>query len=104
MWLLKVNPRGQGSIRSFDLRGGDRGTLCCPGRSLIMTYPSTALERAFEMANSGHCHGISDIVRRLKAEGHSAQQIEGESLRRQLRALCTKAVKERAAASQASGA
>lgn len=66
-----------------------------------MTYPSTALERAFEMANSGQFHGISDIVRRLKAEGHGSQQIEGESLRRQLRALCVKAVKERAEASKA---
>lgn len=68
-----------------------------------MTYPSTALERAFEMASSGQFHGVSDIVRGLKAEGHGAQQIEGESLRRQLRAICTKAVKERAAASKPSG-
>lgn len=65
-----------------------------------MTYPSTALERAFEMANSGQCHGISDIVKGLKAEGHGAQQIEGESLRRQLRAICVRAVKERTEASQ----
>lgn len=48
----------------------------------------TALERAFELARSGECASVSDIRVRLKAEGLSANQIEGPVLIRQLRDLC----------------
>ena len=47
-----------------------------------------ALERAFELARSGECGGISDIKAALKAEGFSGTQISGPSLTRQLRELC----------------
>ncbi len=52
----------------------------------LMNRP-TALERAFELARSGECATISEVRKRLSDEGHSAQQIEGPSLVRQLRDL-----------------
>jgi LmbE family N-acetylglucosaminyl deacetylase len=49
-----------------------------------MDFNKTTLERAFELAKSGRCTGIPDLVTRLKAEGYSRSQIEGRGLRQQL--------------------
>jgi hypothetical protein len=56
-----------------------------------MTYQPTALERAFELARSGKYQGTSEIRAQLKAEGFNANQLEGPSLLRQLREICTAA-------------
>ena len=53
----------------------------------MMDMRLTALERAFELARSGTCSTVSDIVRRLKQEGYSVTQVEGRSLKRQLEGL-----------------
>jgi LmbE family N-acetylglucosaminyl deacetylase len=51
----------------------------------------TALERAFELARSGECHGTDEIRKRLNSEGYSGQQVTGPTLLRQLRELCARA-------------
>lgn len=57
-----------------------------------MSNRPTALERAFELARSGECAGVSDVKERLRAEGFAAEQVTGPVLGRQLRELCTAAV------------
>ncbi len=52
-----------------------------------MSSRPTTLERAFDLARSGDCHTIPELRKRLKAEGHSEQQISGSVLMRQLREL-----------------
>lgn len=47
----------------------------------------TALERAFELARSGKYAKVHDIVRQLKAERYSTDQITGRSLVAQLKDL-----------------
>ena len=47
----------------------------------------TALERAFQLAKSGQVSGLTEIVKALRREGYSANQIEGPALKRQLAAL-----------------
>jgi len=59
-----------------------------------MDHRMTALERAFQLARSGEVSGLSEIVKALKGEGYSANQIEGPALRRQLANLI-KAARER---------
>jgi hypothetical protein len=56
-----------------------------------MDHRATPLERAFELARSGVCSSVDDIRRRLRAEGYSIQTLEGPTLLRQLRELCTAA-------------
>ena len=56
-----------------------------------MSSRPTTLERAFTLARSGDYPGVSEIRVQLKAEGYSVQQMEGPSLLRQLREICTKA-------------
>jgi hypothetical protein len=51
----------------------------------------TALERAFELANSGNCENIADIKKALKSEGYSDQQITGRALGKQLTELIRQA-------------
>ena len=53
----------------------------------------SVVERAFELAQSGQCHGVDDIRRRLKEEQFSAidEHLAGPSLKRQLADICTKA-------------
>ena len=53
-----------------------------------MGHQLTALERAFELARSGEYDGPGDIREQLKRERFSVSQLEGPSLRRQLRELC----------------
>lgn len=59
-----------------------------PSRSLPMQFQPTALERAFELARSGDYAGVSEIGKQLKVEGYGLGQLEGDSLRKQLRRLC----------------
>jgi hypothetical protein len=48
---------------------------------------TTAVERAFQLAKSGGCATVTDIVKQLMAENYSATQITGGVLRAQLAAL-----------------
>jgi hypothetical protein len=52
-----------------------------------MDHGIRTLERAFQLARSGDCASVSDIKKRLIAEGFSAEQITGRFLSRQLKAL-----------------
>ena len=54
-----------------------------------MTIQTTTLERAFALARSGEYGGIAEIRAKLKAEGYAMHQLEGPSLMRQLREICT---------------
>ena len=47
----------------------------------------TALERAFQLANSGNVATLDTLKRQLKAEGYSAATITGNTLHKQLLAL-----------------
>jgi hypothetical protein len=57
--------------------------LC--GDACAMNSQKTALERAFELAESGTCDSIEDIRKQLKSEGFSLAQLMGASLMKQLR-------------------
>ncbi len=56
-----------------------------------MTSILTALERAFALAKSGDYAKLSEIAAQLKSEGYSNAQLDGPSLKRQLRELCVTA-------------
>lgn len=58
-----------------------------------MDSKKTPLQRAFEMARSGACVGLADLIRDLNREGYDCRQIEGPSLKKQLSTL----IKERKA-------
>lgn len=47
----------------------------------------TTIERAFELAKSGQWATLEELVRQLQKEGYNGHQIEGDTLRKQLRAL-----------------
>ncbi|HEY8578609.1 MAG TPA: hypothetical protein VIL72_01890 [Beijerinckiaceae bacterium] len=47
----------------------------------------TPLERAFELAASGKYANVWEVCKRLRAEGHSTDQIVGRTLRQQLNAI-----------------
>ena len=47
----------------------------------------TALERAFQLADSATCTTVGEIKQKLKSEGYSLNQIEGQALLKQLKAL-----------------
>lgn len=47
----------------------------------------TTVERAFQLAAASTCTSIEDIRKRLTAEGYGADQIEGRTLKGQLRAI-----------------
>jgi hypothetical protein len=55
-----------------------------------MSRPTT-LERAFELARTGEYGGIDEIRDVLQAEGYTLSQLDGPSLRNQLRKLCVEA-------------
>jgi hypothetical protein len=46
---------------------------------------TTAIERAFEPAKSGQCVSVTEIKRRLHAEGYFTGQVEGRELGAQLK-------------------
>jgi hypothetical protein len=54
-----------------------------------MDTHKTALERAFDIARSGGCISVADLIKRLKYEGYESHQIEGAHLRKQLVRLIT---------------
>jgi hypothetical protein len=49
-----------------------------------MDHRMTTLQRAFQLARSGRVSRLSEIVEAIRAEGYSANHIEGPVLRRQL--------------------
>jgi len=49
-----------------------------------MDKTKTCLQRAFELARSGECLKVTDIIMRLKAERFDIAQIEGPALKKQL--------------------
>ena len=52
----------------------------------------TPIERAFELAKSGRCRTMAEIVTSLKAEGYATDQIDhGPGLRRQLQSMIKEA-------------
>jgi len=53
----------------------------------------TALERAFQLARSGHVSSVGEIISALKRDGYSDWRIEGPLLRRQLAGLIKVALK-----------
>ena len=58
-----------------------------------MDINKTALERAFDLARSGTCLNLEDIIRKRKSEGYANGQIEGPSLKKQLLVLIQKGTK-----------
>jgi hypothetical protein len=54
--------------------------------------PST-VERAFQLARSGQCHSVQEIALKLKRERYDSVEahLAGQSIRRDLRRLCTEA-------------
>ena len=52
-----------------------------------MDHNITALERAFQLAESGECDSVPHLKKCLKAEGYPTFQIAGRELTRQLKAL-----------------
>src|SRR5262249_52288987 len=57
------------------------------GELFAMKLPASALGRAFQLAKLGRYATLDHIKKRLKAEGHSTEQITGGALSKQLRAL-----------------
>lgn len=53
----------------------------------------SAIERAFELAKSGQCRSVSEIIRRLPVEDRDAVEahLTEHSARRQLILLCSEA-------------
>lgn len=51
----------------------------------------TAIERAFDLARSGACSRIGEIIARLEREGYDGRHIEGRVLRKQLSNLIEEA-------------
>lgn len=49
------------------------------------------IERAYELARGGECKSITEIQKKLRAEGYYLSNLEGRELRRALRQLCREA-------------
>jgi hypothetical protein len=56
-----------------------------------MDQRKTQLERAFEIAGLGTYTAVEDICARLKREGYACEQLDGPSIRKQLREIARKA-------------
>lgn len=58
-----------------------------------MTMSLGTIERAFELAQSGHCTTVDDIRRQLKGEGFAQvdAHLAGAMVRKQLLDLCRQA-------------
>ena len=61
-----------------------------------MDTHKTALERAFDIARSGRCISVADLIRRLQDEGYEIPQIEGPHLKKQLARMIEEAKSARA--------
>jgi hypothetical protein len=55
-----------------------------------MDTRKTALQRAFELAQTGKYLNVLEIIKRLKAEKFDADQVEGPTLKKQLFQLIEK--------------
>ena len=55
-----------------------------------MSNRPTTVERAFELARSGACRNLEEIISRLKAEGLDSVEghVAGASIRSELRQVC----------------
>lgn len=58
-----------------------------------MDQNKTCLEMAFELARSGEFSNLDLLERRLRDQGYSTAQLDGPSLRRQMRELMVAAGK-----------
>jgi hypothetical protein len=60
-----------------------------------MTKTPTTLERAFDLARSGECRQITDILIKLKREGYgdARRHLDGAGLQRQLKDLMAAAAR-----------
>jgi len=56
-----------------------------------MTPRKTTLERAFELAGSGACKNVTDLIKRLDRDGCESRQIQGPLLKKQLAGLIEEA-------------
>jgi hypothetical protein len=59
-----------------------------------MTLRPTTLERAFQLAEEGDCRTIPEIERKLQDEGYPRGQLQGDTLRAQLRGLLRGALRQ----------
>jgi hypothetical protein len=64
----------------------------------------TGLERAFDLARSGRFTTLDEVVKLLRKEGYSVDQIEGPLLRRQLTQLIRAACERPPAQKHSEGA
>ncbi len=76
---------------------GDRSTLALrPSLSHIgpMTFRPTTLERAYQLADSGECRTVTEVKKRLQAEGYDriADQLYGRVVTNALRDRCAAAL------------
>lgn len=62
---------------------------------LAMDSGVIALERAFQLAQSGQVRSVAEIRAQLKTEGYDLYVFEGRTLLRQLRALISEAERTR---------
>lgn len=68
------------------------GTIYNLGDYQPMERPIPCLERAFELARSGRCLNVLDIIKCLKAEKYDVSQVEGRALKKQLLQIIQAAV------------
>jgi hypothetical protein len=66
-------------------------------------YPTTELERAFQLAKSGECRSVDEIRKKLGQEGYYATQVTGKGLKRQLQAIIAAGLEARNLARQRGG-
>lgn len=62
---------------------------------ILMEVRKTALERAFELARTGKCFNVGEIIIQLKSERLNAEQVEGAALKKQLMQIIDSKNKER---------
>jgi hypothetical protein len=56
-------------------------------QQLMVKQTLTAIERAFELARSGHMTSVDDIRAQLKREGYEQDSVVGRALVSQLRGI-----------------
>ncbi len=62
-----------------------------------MQFRPTTLERAYQLADSGECRSVSEVKKRLQAEGYDriADQLYGRTVTNALRDRCAAALEKR---------
>jgi hypothetical protein len=57
-----------------------------------LDWPPSLVERAYDIASSGQCGNLVEVVRQLKRDGYRAMEIEGylagKALRKNLKIMC----------------